>query len=347
MNNKVNITKKLLNIKNKKVLNSNSKIENIKNKKQENINNKTVLNNNTECMFEKVLKKRLEGGQFRMLNEKMYKNKELDAEQVERYHTFYRNQVKKWPIDPNTMVLKELDEKLVKLNFLHKNTKIKVADLGCGDVSKYKNYKFTCKNTEFDFYDKYVIEDTNSAIGKKENKDINYFNPVIKCDLTDIKIKSNSYDVVICCLSLMMDDITNVMVEINRILKMGGIFIFAEVRSRINSIHNFVNKLCKYGYKAENVNSSNKYFTIIRMVKIEEVYDYTKENINNTENISENINNTNNTENINNINNTNNTEDNIKECKKSKKSLLISKVKNYMKKKNNRLILKTCNYKKR
>lgn len=209
-----------------------------------------------ETAFEKRLRERLEGGEFRLLNEKMYNNEELTAEQIERYHEYYRNRIKEWPADPNAMVLKELSEIFAKKEA---SAELKVADLGCGDSDKYKKCKLNGRRVDFSFFDKYPVNEN-----------------VIRADLHKIPVENKEFDVVVCCLSLMMEDVTKVMKEVNRILKVGGMFLFAEVRSRLDSIHRFVTRMEKFGYKSENVNSSNKYFTIIKLKKTEDTHDSKK-----------------------------------------------------------------------
>ena len=205
------------------------------------------VSSSSKTALEQKLNKRLEGGQFRLLNEKMYDNKDLTVEQVKKYHELYKNQIKKWPVDPFEMAVKEIEE------LVDKENKIKVADVGCGDISKYTD-RDLLKKCDFIFYDKYPLSEK-----------------VIEANLNDLPAEDASFDVVVSCLAFMMSDITAEIKQVNRILKTGGIFIFTEVTSRLKSIHSFVSKLEKFGFKTENVNSSNKYFVVIRMKKIENI----------------------------------------------------------------------------
>lgn len=239
--------------------------------------------------FESRLQKRLEGGKFRILNEKMYGNNKLDECEISRYHEFYASQIKKWPVDPSNLIHEEIIEMLKNVNNKSKkvrnskkskketteelpvideetsvakkdkkspaSNKILAADLGCGDITKYDD--LNSKLTEVDrkrliveFYDKYPTNDR-----------------VIASELDDLPLKDESKDLVICCLSLMKRDITKAIKEIQRILKEGGVFLLAEVTSRIKSVHRFANDIEKHGFKVENINTGNKCFVVCRFSK--------------------------------------------------------------------------------
>lgn len=241
-----------------------------------------ILKISTSSNFEQQLQKRLEGGQFRLLNEKIYKNENLTDDQISRYHDYYRKQVKKWPIDPNKLVLEELSTSITEIDLFIKNKiiiiknhkifhliteydeTINIADIGAGDSNKYNDLieivsKTIQSSVKFEFFDKYPINEN-----------------IIKADIESIPRQCKTFNVVVCCLSMIKNDISNIIKEINRILKIKGIFLFAELKSRIKNVSTFINNIKKYGFKVKNINSQNKCFIIC---KFEKIYDIEKKKI--------------------------------------------------------------------
>jgi ribosomal RNA-processing protein 8 len=182
------------------------------------------------------LQKKLEGGKFRLLNEKMYKNKELTEKEAQEYHKYYLSQIKKWPSDPKELIITKIKENSKK--------DPKIADLGCGSCEIANNFK------NVDSYDKYPINDK-----------------VIQCELKNIASENEQYDIAVCCLSLMMNNITLVLKEVNRILKTNGIYYLSEVTSRIKNMKAFINNVEKFGFKLKKIDKSNPYFFILELEK--------------------------------------------------------------------------------
>lgn len=180
--------------------------------------------------LEEKLSKKLEGGKFRLLNEKLYKNIELTKDEAKNYHLYYSNQVSKWPEIPRDLIITKIEESEM--------SDAKIADLGCGDA--YISTKFTNVKS----FDKYPIN-----------------NNVIQCDLSEVKAEDEEFDIVISCLSLMMKYITKVLKEVNRILKKDGLFYLSEVTSRIRNIKKFIDDVEKFGFKLHEVNTKNTHFT--------------------------------------------------------------------------------------
>lgn len=236
-----------------------------------------ILKISTSNNFEQQLQKRLEGGQFRLLNEKIYKNEKLTNDQIIRYHDYYRKQIKKWPIDPNKLILEELSTAITEIDIFIKNKiiiiknhkifhsitpyneAINIADIGAGDSTKYNDLieivlKTMQSSVNFEFFDKYPI-----------NKNI------IQADIESIPRQCKTFNIVVCCLSMIKNDISNIIKEVNRILKIKGIFLFAELKSRIKNISIFTNNIKKYGFKVKNINSQNKCFIICKFEKIHDI----------------------------------------------------------------------------
>lgn len=187
--------------------------------------------------LEEKLNKKLEGGKFRLLNERLYKDIPLKKDEAKDYHLFYASQVAKWPENPRDIIANSIEES--------GKGDLSIADLGCGDAYLATKFK------DVTSFDKYPVNDT-----------------VIQCDLNEIKVESEKFDVAVICLSLMMRYITKVLKETNRILKIGGIFYLSEVTSRIRNTKKFIDDLEKFGFKLEEVNTKNTHFTNFRFKKV-------------------------------------------------------------------------------
>lgn len=180
--------------------------------------------------------KRLEGAKFRIINELMYKNKEIKPGQLLEYHIGYRSQIEKWPVNPLTVIIEYLKDKIYK-----------IADIGCGEAVLAQSIN------NVDSYDHYPIDEK-----------------IIKSDLNEIKCDDNVYDCVVYCLSLMKNDVGPTMVECSRILKTGGIVLIGEVLSRIDNLSGFYKKMLLLGFKKKSVLISNQYFIVIEFEKVQE-----------------------------------------------------------------------------
>lgn len=184
------------------------------------------------------LEQRLLGSKFRLLNEKIYKNKKLNNNEMKDYYLYYDHQVKKWPVNP-------LDQIIKKLQNLNSNSII--ADLGCGSAKIADLFP-----NVFSF----------DAFPCKKN--------IIKADITNVSLHDKQIDIVICCLSLMMNYVSKVIKEVSRILKIDGIFILAEVKSRIKSINFFCKQLEAFGFEIVNCDTSNTHFVFIELKKVKD-----------------------------------------------------------------------------
>lgn len=191
------------------------------------------------------LNKKLEGGKFRLLNEKMYKNKELTTEECEKYHTYYINQIKKWPVDPKTVIISKIEENL--------QNESKIADLGCGDASMAQTF------SNVKSFDKYPVNES-----------------IIKTEMININAEDKEFDLALCCLSLMMTYITKVLKEINRILAVDGYFYLAEVTSRIRDVKRFINDIEKFGFKLKEVDTKNSHFCMFIFQKVNDLTEKSK-----------------------------------------------------------------------
>ena len=184
------------------------------------------------------LEKRLHGGKFRLMNEKMYKKKALTKDEAKRYHEYYEEQVKRWPSDPKQAIIERIN---------NSNPYARIADLGCGTAEMRKHFKNVSS------FDKHPVDES-----------------IQQAELDALPASDGEYDIAVCCLSLMMNYVSRVIRETNRILKIGGEFYLAEVRSRIVNTKTLISNIEKFGYSLKEVDCSNTHFVILVFTKVSE-----------------------------------------------------------------------------
>ncbi|XP_026326758.1 ribosomal RNA-processing protein 8 [Hyposmocoma kahamanoa] len=188
---------------------------------------------------------RLKAAQFRYINEKLYTStgseaKELfqsDPSAFQTYHQGYQLQVKKWPVNPLDVIVKKI---------LKMPKSYIIADMGCGEATLSKRVPHAVRS--FD-----LVSTTPG---------------VEVCDMARTPLLAASVDVAVYCLALMGTDLTQYLVEANRILKMGGQLQIAEVESRFDNVESFAHDVEKLGFKLKNLDKSHKVFFFMQFVKI-------------------------------------------------------------------------------
>ena len=201
--------------------------------------------------IEEKIENNLEDTKFRILNEKLYKSSSEEAlnyfksneEDFITYHKGFSNQSKKWPTNPNNIILKNL--------LLPKYKSKNIADIGCGEAKiaqklvpmGYKVYSYDLVSMN-----KYVTV----------------------ADMKNLPLKNNFCDIGIFCLSLMNKNFIPFIVESNRILKINGKLLVAEITSRIVDMDKFLQVFEKYGFEVIKRKSINDYFEMITFKKIKD-----------------------------------------------------------------------------
>lgn len=188
---------------------------------------------------------RLKAAQFRYLNEKLYTSSGSEAQQLfqsdptafETYHQGYQLQVKKWPVNPLDVIVK----KIIKMPKTHT-----IADLGCGEAALSRRVPHKVRS--FDL--------VATAPG------------VEACDMARTPLLTASMDVTVYCLALMGTDLTQYLVEANRVLKMGGHLLIAEVESRFDKVEDFAKEVERLGFKLKQLDKSNNVFFFMEFTKI-------------------------------------------------------------------------------
>ena len=205
-----------------------------------------------EKKLEKKLESDLTSSKFRILNEKLYTMSSEDAfnyfkenkEDFKIYHKGFSFQSEKWPINPNELILKTLKLKKYKKKI--------IADIGCGEAFLAKNLiPLGYKIYSFDLVS------------------INNF--VTVANMKNIPLKDKEIDIGIFCLSLMNKNFIPFIVEANRILKIKGKLLVAEINSRIVDLDKFILQFKLLKFKLIKKVNVKDFFTILSFKKIGDV----------------------------------------------------------------------------
>ena len=193
------------------------------------------------------ISKRLEGGRFRWINEQLYSMNSQQAsdlfssqpELYQAYHTGFRAQVEKWPIDP-------VDNVITYISSLPEHWII--ADMGCGEAR-------LAANVPHQVYSFDLVK-TNDR--------------VTVSDMAKVPLDNKSVNVVVFCLSLMGTNLNDFIREAHRILIPKGILKITEIRSRIDDIDMFVQSVCSYGFRLVKMDDISKLFVDVHLEKMKQ-----------------------------------------------------------------------------
>jgi len=193
------------------------------------------------------LQNQLKAAEFRFLNEKLYRADKsddiLDDASAKIYHEGFSRQVQRWPVNPVTVLIKHVRKRVPRKHV--------IADLGCGDAK----IAAAVQNTVHSF----------DLIKHNER--------VVPCDIRKVPLEDSTVDVAIFCLSLMATDASQFILEANRILRLGGKLLIAEVSSRIENTKKFVKTLGSYGFTLERDDTSNSHFVLFFLKKFRDSND--------------------------------------------------------------------------
>ena len=222
---------------------------NTKNTPQNNpLNTQNNKKNKKSIISSKILNS-LEDSKFRIINEKLYKSSSSEAlsyfqsnsEDFITYHKGFSLQAKKWPTNPNNLILKTL--------LLPKYKSMSIADIGCGEASLAQ--KLIPLGYNIKSFDLFSLN-----------------NYVTVADMKNLPIENKEIDLAIYCLSLMNKNFIPFIAEANRILKIGGKLLIAEILSRIVDMPKFLEIFDKYGFNVIKQRNVDNYFEIITFKKI-------------------------------------------------------------------------------
>jgi ribosomal RNA-processing protein 8 len=192
---------------------------------------------------------RFNSGKFRYLNEILYTSNSSaaasllsdDPELFADYHQGFAQQVSLWPENPIDSVLKRVYE-------LARETKTRVADLGCGEG-------------------KIGLELANDPNFKVHSFDLVSVKPHIQvADIANVPLRDKAVHIAILCLALMGTNHVDFVSEAHRILKPRGTLLVAEVTSRIGDEEAFLQGMRHLGFRSIS-SWSNGYFNLYEFQK--------------------------------------------------------------------------------
>ncbi len=218
------------------------------------------------------MSERLEGAQFRWINELLYNSTGKKALKYVRenpkefgeYHTAYnRITSENWPNSPLRHIITSLKSDIM----LNDRNNLVIADFGCGDA---KLAQFLEKETK----------GKGKGKGKRSRKslenrsikvhsfDLHALNSYVEaCDMSSVPLKDGSVDVAVFCLSLMGTNYCEYLKEAHRVLLGNGLLKIAEVRSRILSLNRFKTLLHRLGFDVLDVGVKNSHFLFFDAIK--------------------------------------------------------------------------------
>jgi ribosomal RNA-processing protein 8 len=207
----------------------------------------TELQNSHLSELQKKMQAKLQGGQFRWLNEKLYTCKGNEAFALlqnepslfDVYHRGFRTQVEKWPVNPVDVFIK----------FLKAHPTLVVGDFGCGDAKIAQVVSNKVHSFDLVSRNKYVTA----------------------CDISKVPLPDQCLDVAIFSLALMGTNCLDFVNEARRVLKIGGSLKIAEVRSRFGEmeggVDKFIQAVCALGFEKVRQDARNKMFIMLDFVK--------------------------------------------------------------------------------
>ncbi|KAG9441371.1 hypothetical protein H6P81_017225 [Aristolochia fimbriata] len=199
------------------------------------------------------MRSRLQGGHFRMINEKLYtccgdealQFFKKDPSLFDVYHSGYQEQMSRWPQQPVNIIIKWIK---------NHSPSFVVADFGCGDARIAKSVKNNVFSIDL------VSSDPS----------------VIACDMSKTPLSTSSVDVAVFCLSLMGVNYPSYLQEAPRVLKKCGWLLIAEVRSRFDPNNGgadpviFSKAVQQLGFTSVSEDFSNKMFVLFFFKKKEQ-----------------------------------------------------------------------------
>ncbi|XP_062370973.1 ribosomal RNA-processing protein 8 [Cinclus cinclus] len=190
------------------------------------------------------MEERLLGARFRYLNQQLYTGSSRDAARLFRadpaafhlYHRGFERQVRRWPERPVQRIVRYLRRRPASLV---------VADFGCGDCTLAASVK-----NQVHCFDLVPLCPR-----------------VTVCDMAKVPLAAESVDVAVFCLALMGTNLQEILGEANRVLKLGGTLMVAEVASRFEDTRAFLKAMMQLGFKTISKDLSSSYFYLLEFTK--------------------------------------------------------------------------------
>ncbi|CAI5773774.1 RNA-processing 8 [Podarcis lilfordi] len=192
------------------------------------------------------MEERLESARFRFINQQLYTSSSQQAVQLFQddpealavYHRGFARQVAQWPENPVQRFVHYLRQRPASLV---------VADFGCGDCMLARSVR-----------------------NKVHCFDLVALDPrVMVCDMAQVPLDDESVDVAVFCLALMGTNLQEILEEANRVLRVGGTLLVAEVASRFPDVRAFVAALARLGFRLLRKDVTGSHFFTFELRKAE------------------------------------------------------------------------------
>ncbi|XP_066915682.1 uncharacterized protein [Clytia hemisphaerica] len=194
--------------------------------------------------FQQKMNRKLEGGHFRYINEKLYTtDSHMAVDMFKRqpslfdvYHKGFESQVLHWPENPVDLIIEFIKEQ---------SEDSIVIDFGCG----------------------------NAKIGRSVPQKVHSFDlvavndDVTVADMKNVPVKSGSADIAVFSLALMGTNVNDFIAEANRTLKISGHLKIAEVKSRFKDVQHFIDGVISHGFDLLSKDDTNKMFIMFDFEK--------------------------------------------------------------------------------
>ncbi|XP_054829249.1 ribosomal RNA-processing protein 8 [Eublepharis macularius] len=190
------------------------------------------------------LEERLEAARFRYLNQQLYSRPSREAARLFQedpaafavYHRGFARQVARWPEKPVQRFVRYLR---------HRPASLVVADFGCGDCALARSIR-----NPVHCFDVVALDPR-----------------VTVCDMAQVPLDAASVDVAVFCLALMGTNLCEILEEANRVLRVGGTLLVAEVASRFVDLRAFLGALARLGFQLVSKDTSGSYFYTLELRK--------------------------------------------------------------------------------
>ncbi|KAF0712971.1 hypothetical protein AaE_011900 [Aphanomyces astaci] len=222
--------------------------------------------------MQEQMKKRLEGGKFRMLNEQLYTTTgdeafdsfQAEPELFDTYHEGFREMAEKWPANP-------LDK---FIDYVKLHPKAIVADFGCGDARLAASVSNTVHSFDLVSRNQYVVACNIAHVCM-------IYIQVLDFSHRLVPLPDESVDIAVYCLALMGSTLVEYLLEGRRVLKLNGVVKIAEVKSRFEtdslggikvrsmwSNQGFVRSMQDLGFDLKHKDENNKMFVTFEFTKV-------------------------------------------------------------------------------
>ncbi|XP_077200250.1 ribosomal RNA-processing protein 8 [Paroedura picta] len=190
------------------------------------------------------MEERLDSARFRYINQQLYTRPsheavrlfQEDPEAFAVYHRGFAQQVARWPENPVLRFVRYLRNRPASLV---------VADFGCGDCTLARSIR-----NKVHCFDVMALDSR-----------------VTVCDMSQVPLEAASVDVVVFCLALMGTNLCEILEEANRVLRVGGTLLVAEVASRFGDLRAFLGALAGLGFRLVSKDVSGSHFYAMELQK--------------------------------------------------------------------------------